>query len=358
MDGLRVLIIVGVPGIRRTLVDIVGTDPLLSVSGAVADPLMAAKRIAKEIPDVVILDLATPHMDAVAFLQKLMEQCPLPVVVLATRDKKGSAALTAALDTGALDAIVLPETEAREYLLASTRTILDKIKSVVSRHRGGKRSVPALTIQPKLTADELLPPAPHWAHVKQTERVICMGASTGGTDSLLVVLEKMSPRCPGILIVQHMPEGFTTTFARRLNDSCSISVKEAENGDAVLPGRALLAPGNQHMLLARRGDRYFVEVKNGPLVSRHRPSVDVLFRSAARSAGSNAIGVIMTGMGDDGAQGLLEMRQAGAVTLAEHESSCVVYGMPKVAIERGGAEFIVPLSKMADKITQVANKRK
>ncbi|MBF0154999.1 MAG: chemotaxis response regulator protein-glutamate methylesterase [Magnetococcales bacterium] len=353
---LRVLIIVNAPGMRRALVEIVEADPLLEVAGAVADPLLAAKRIANEVPDAILLEMETPRLSGLSFLKKLMNQCPVPVVALSTQAREGWPSLTAAQNAGAMDVIELPETEARDHLLAISNTIRDKIKSAARHRLNGNHALPSLTVQPKLTADALLPPPPRWAKVRQTEKVICMGASTGGTDSLPTVLEKIPSDCPGIVIVQHMPEGFTATFAQRLDALCKISVKEAQHGDVVVPGRALIAPGNRHLLLARRTDHYVVELKDGPLVTRHRPSVDVLFRSAARSAGGNAIGVLMTGMGDDGARGLLEMRQAGAITMAEHESSCVVYGMPKEAIERGAAEFIVPLPRIVDKISDVLKK--
>lgn len=355
MKPHRILIIAGAAGVRVTLAEIVASDPTLEILGAVVDPFMAAKRIANEIPDAIILDMQTPRMGGLVFLKKLMRQCPLPVVVFSTPSAEESPSmptLQEAMEAGALDVFLVPETEAKEFLRTSAADILGKVKGVI-KHRN-LTSVPlSLSVQPKLTADVILPPRPPWSTVRTTKKIVCIGASTGGTDSLQVVLKKMATDCPGIVIVQHMPENFTNTFAQRLDTLCDISVREAQQGDLVLPGHALVAPGDQHLLLVRRGDHYAVELKKGPLVSRHRPSVDVLFRSAARSAGKNAIGVLLTGMGDDGAQGLLEMRQAGAHTIAEHESTCVVFGMPKEAINRGGAVFVVPLQKIAAQIVSL-----
>ena len=349
MNPLRILIIAGSAGIRGALAEIVSQDPNLEVMGTAADPFIAAKRISDEVPDAIILDMETPRMDGLTFLKKLMLQVSLPVLMMTTKAEEGSPPVLAALEAGAVDVIVLPNLGTRVHLLAAAGAIRDKVKAAVKRHLRNPR-LPSQTVEPKLTADAILPPPPRWAKVKPTELVVCVGASTGGTESLRVVLEMLPADCPGIVIVQHMPLNFTATFARRLDALCQISVKEAVNGDAVLAGQALIAPGNRHALLGRRGARYFVELKDGPPLSRHRPSVDVLFRSAARSAGRNAVGVIMTGMGDDGARGLLEMHQTGALTIAEHESTSVVYGMPKEAIGRGGVDLILPLPKIAEQI--------
>lgn len=357
MKTYRILIIAGAAGVRSTLAEIVAADATLSVMGTAADPFIAAKRISEEIPDAILLDLETPRMDGLTFLRKIMAQHPLPVVVFLTQHGEESSELLEAMHIGAMDAFVLPESGTRQHLLDLSETVLDKVKSAARRRHHDLLPLMSQIVQPKLTADVILPPRPRWATVTQTEQVICMGASTGGTDSLLVVLKKLPTACPGIVVVQHMPKDFTRSFAERLNAVCPIAVKEAEHGDPVLPGRALIAPGDRHALLVRRSNRYFVELNDGPLVTRHRPSVDVLFRSAARSAGSNAIGIIMTGMGDDGAQGLLEMRQSGANTIAEHESSCVVFGMPQEAIRREAAEIVVPLTKIADKIIALSTGR-
>jgi two-component system chemotaxis response regulator CheB len=351
MSSIRVLIVDASPVIRQTLTAILTSDPQIEVMGAAADPYIAAKRIQKEVPDVIILDVDMPRMDGITFLKKLMSQHPLPVVMCSSM-MDGSQALMEALDAGAVDVILKPEVGSREFLLESQVRVCDVVKAAaVARVHRSPRS--ARAHQPKLTADEILPPPTKWIAAKTTEKVVVIGASTGGTESLRVVLETLPVNSPAVVIVQHMPEMFTANFARRLDTLCAVTVKEAQSGDAVTQGQVLIAPGNKHLLLQRTGSRYVVEVKEGALVSRHRPSVDVLFRSAARSAGGNAVGVIMTGMGDDGAQGLLEMRRSGAYTIAEDESTCVVFGMPKEAIARGGAMAVVPLGNIAGEIMRL-----
>jgi two-component system chemotaxis response regulator CheB len=352
VSSIRVLIVDASPVIRQTLTAILTSDPDIEVMGAAADPYIAARRIQKEVPDVIILDVDMPRMDGITFLRKLMSQRPLPVVMCSSMMDGGSQTLMEALDAGAVDVILKPEVGSREFLLESQVRVCDVVKAAaVARVHLSPRS--ARAHEPKLTADAVLPPPTKWISAKTTEKVVLMGASTGGTESLRVVLETLPIDSPGAVIVQHMPEMFTANFARRLDSLCAVTVKEAQSGDAVTKGQVLIAPGNKHLLLQRTGSRYVVEVKEGPLVSRHRPSVDVLFRSAARSAGGNAVGVIMTGMGDDGAQGLLEMRRTGAYTIAEDESTCVVFGMPKEAISRGGAMAVVPLGNIAGEIMRL-----
>lgn len=291
-------------------------------------------------------------MDGITFLRKLMAQRPLPVVMCSSLVEEGSQVLMDALEAGAVDVILKPKTGTREFLLESEVRILDAVKAAAAARIPGRglQAAKRKQSQPKLSADAMLPPPPSWGASRTTEKVVCIGASTGGTESLRAVLERLPAGSPGIVVVQHMPETFTGSFAKRLDALCALEVREAADGDAVIRGRVLIAPGNRHVLLHRSGARYVVEVKDGPLVSRHRPSVDVLFRSAARVAGANAVGVIMTGMGDDGAQGLLEMRKAGAHTIAEDESTCVVFGMPKEAIARGAAETVLPLDRIAEGI--------
>jgi two-component system chemotaxis response regulator CheB len=319
-----------------------------------SDPYVAAKRIQEEVPDVITLDVEMPRMDGITFLRKLMSQRPLPVVMCSSLVDEGSAVLMDALEAGAVDAILKPRLGSREALMESRVRICEAVKGAAAARVGLRPARQPRPPQPKLKADVVLPP-PERTVAGTTEKVVCIGASTGGTESLRVVLEALPVDCPGIVVVQHMPESFTASFARRLDSLCAVEVKEAADGDQVSRGRVLIAPGNRHTLLQRTGSRYRVEVRDGPLVTRHRPSVDVLFRSAASAAGENALGVIMTGMGDDGAQGLLEMRQAGAATLAEHESSCVVYGMPKAAIDRGAATAVVPLDRIAGEILRRCN---
>jgi two-component system chemotaxis response regulator CheB len=350
---IKALIIDDSATVRQTLADILSADPAIRVIGTAGDPFAAARRIAEELPDVITLDVEMPRMDGLTFLRKLMAQHPVPVVMCSSLTENGSETLLQALEAGAVDVILKPKVDMRQQLLEAQTRICDVVKAAAGARlrRGGDR--PAAVAQPKLNADVMLPPPRSGAMAKTTERVVCIGASTGGTESLREVLEALPADCPGIVIVQHMPEKFTEAFARRLDGLCRISVKEAADGDSVLRGHALIAPGNRHTLLQRSGARYYVSVKDGPLVSRHRPSVDVLFRSAAHAAASNAVGIIMTGMGDDGARGLLELRQSGADTVAQDEDSCIVFGMPREAIELGAADKVVPLSGIAGQILRL-----
>jgi two-component system chemotaxis response regulator CheB len=342
----RVLIIDDSASVRQLLSEILSADPHIEVIGTAGDPFIAAKRIQEEVPDVITLDVEMPRMDGITFLRKLMAQRPIPVVMCSSLAEEGSATLMQALEAGAVDIILKPSAGLSDFFRESSIRICDVVRAAAQarprRLAGGSSAV-----QPKLTADAMMPAPPAGqAMARTTERVVCIGASTGGTESLRQVLETLPMDCPGIAIVQHMPEKFTAAFARRLDGLCAMEVKEAADGDSVIRGRVLIAPGNRHMLLQRSGARYYVAVKDGPLVSRHRPSVDVLFRSAARFAGANALGVIMTGMGDDGARGLCEMHEAGATTIAQDEASCVVFGMPKEAIARGAADRILPLDQI------------
>jgi two-component system chemotaxis response regulator CheB len=355
MEKIRVLIVDDSASVRQTLSDILSSDPRIEVMATASDPYTAARRIQDEVPDVITLDVEMPRMDGITFLRKLMAQRPIPVVMCSSLTEEGSQTLMQALEAGAVDVILKPKVDTRQHLMESAVTICDIVKAAAHVSLGGRRPPPPRReIQEKLTADAVLPPPNSRAMARTTEKIICIGASTGGTESLRVLLERLPIDSPGIVIVQHMPELFTAAFARRLDGLCQVSVKEAADGDPILRGHVLIAPGNRHTLVQRSGARYYVEVKEGPLVSRHRPSVDVLFRSAARSAGANAVGVIMTGMGDDGAQGLLEMRQAGAFTIAEDESSCVVFGMPREAIERGAAQAVSPLGRIGAEMLQAA----
>ncbi len=342
---IRVLVIDDSALVRQTMVDILTSDPDIEVMGTAADPFAAARRIQAEVPDVITLDVEMPRMDGITFLRKLMSQRPIPVVMCSTLTESGSETLMQALEAGAVDVILKPRIDTAELLREAQTHICDTVKAA-ARARLRARTPPAQT-QPKLSADAMLPaPVRQGAMARTTDSVICIGASTGGTEAIRAVLEALPAATPGIVIVQHMPEKFTAAFAQRLNGLCALEVKEAADGDAVLQGRALIAPGNFHMLLQRSGARYYVTVKAGPLVSRHRPSVDVLFRSAAGSAGANAVGIIMTGMGDDGARGLAEMRAAGAATIAQDEASSVVFGMPKEAIALGAVDRILPLDRL------------
>ena len=358
---IRVLIVDDSASVRQALHQVLTEEGDIEVIAAASDPFMAARKIQDEVPDVITLDVEMPKMDGITFLRKLMAQHPVPVVMCSSLTESGSETLMQALEAGAVDVILKPKIAAADFLAESGARIRETVRAAAQARLGAARRnrVGSLSSGPaaKLTADAVLPPPSGRAMAKTTEMVTCIGASTGGTEALRELLEALPANTPGIVVVQHMPEKFTAAFARRLNSLCEVEVKEAEHGDPVLRGHVLIAPGDKHLLLERQGARYVVAVKDGPLVSRHRPSVDVLFRSAARSAGSNAMGVIMTGMGDDGARGMLEMHQAGAFTVAQDEATSVVYGMPKEAVAKGGVDRIVPLDQIAREIL-AADKRR
>jgi len=354
---IRTLIIDDSASVRQTLTSILASDPDIEVIGTASDPFVAARRIQDQVPDVITLDVEMPHMDGITFLRKLMSQRPVPVVMCSSLTEEGSETLMQALEAGAVDVILKPRIDAALFLMEAKVRICDAVKGAARarlRHlpRSLRRDAAGGHVpEKKLTADVMLPaPRACQAMARTTETIICIGASTGGTESLRVLLEALPADSPPILIVQHMPEKFTAAFARRLDGLCEVEVREAADGDTALRGRVLIAPGDRHMLLQRSGARYYVTVKEGPLVSRHRPSVDVLFRSAARFAGANAVGIIMTGMGDDGAKGLLEMKQAGAHTVAQDEATSVVFGMPKEAIALGAADKVLPLDRLAGEL--------
>lgn len=351
---INVLIVDGSAVARKTLSDILSTDPDIIVSGIAADPFAAARRIGTAIPDVIILDMLTPRMDGMTFLAKLMAQHPIPVIISLPPEEVGGETVQQALALGALDILFKPQLGATEILTGSASGICAMVKEAAKHARARPAgSLPAQQQNPtkqKLSADVILPPPSGGAITLTSDILVCIGASTGGTESIYRVLSALSRNAPGIVIVQHMPEYFTASFARRLNDHCQISVKEAVEGDIVSAGKAFIAPGGHHTLVTREDTHYVLHVVDGPPVSRHRPSVDVLFRSAACTAGPNAVGIIMTGMGDDGATGLMEMKRAGAKTIAQDEESSIVFGMPKEAIARGAADRVLPLTHIAAEI--------
>lgn len=374
-EPIRVLIVDDSAVVRETLSTLLSESPDFEVIGTAGDPYIAAKKLATVVPDVITLDIEMPRMDGLSFLKHLMTQHPLPVVVCSSMAESGSANALTALEYGAVEIVTKPKMGTKQFLEESRVQIYDAVKAAYesrfglakfkkSSHRPTTRSASPGTVarqpsgidhyrevEPKRNADEVIPRPDTRKRVPETtEKIVCIGASTGGTEALREVLQAMPLNAPGIVIVQHMPEQFTAAFARRLDSLCQITVKEAENNDTVVTGHALIAPGNKHMLLKRSGARYYVEVKDGPLVSRHRPSVDVLFRSAARYAGPNAIGVIMTGMGDDGARGMEEMHEAGAYTFAQDKDSCVVYGMPNEAVKRNAVDESVSLSAIPQSV--------
>ncbi len=352
---VKVLIVDDSALVRQTLKKILSEDPGIEVIATAADPFIAAKKIEKQIPDVITLDIEMPRMDGLTFLRKIMSQHPIPVVICSALSEDGSEASLKALEYGAVDVIQKPRERTKQFLEEYRVRICDTVKAAaVSKP---KRIAKIKEVEPKLTADAVIAkPPPRSRMIQTTEKVVVVGASTGGTEALRVFLEGMPWNAPGIVIVQHMPEHFTSAFAKRLDNLCKMTVKEAENNDTVIRGRALIAPGNRHTLIRRSGTRYYVEVTEGPLVCRHRPSVDVLFRSAAHYAGRNAVGVIMTGMGDDGARGMLEMKEASAaLTIAQDETTSVVFGMPNEAIKRGGVDKVLPLEKIATAVMSVCS---
>jgi two-component system chemotaxis response regulator CheB len=352
MSRIKVLVVDDSASVRQAMVDILSADPVFEVEVA-PDPFVGAARIARRVPDVITLDVEMPRMDGITFLRKLMTQCPVPVVMVSSLVESGSETLFQALEAGAVDVICKPRMGVVEHLAEQHQRIRDTVKAA-ARARVSPRRANA-TVPQKLSADAMLPPPKSGAMARTTERVVMIGASTGGTEALREVLTALPANAPGIVVVQHMPENFTRAFAQRLDGLCEVSVKEAEHGDTVMRGHVLIAPGGRaHTMLERQGARYVVAVREGPAVSRHRPSVDVLFRSAARNAGSNAIGVIMTGMGDDGARGLKEMHDAGAHTIAQDEATSVVFGMPAEAIALGAADRVAPLSAIGREILLAA----
>lgn len=353
-NKVRVLIVDDSAVVRQVLTGIVNTDPELEVMATAGDPLLAAERMKVEVPDVILLDVEMPRMDGISFLQKLMSQHPVPVVICSSLTEKGSETLMNALEFGAVDIIEKPRLGTRQFLEESRLRICEVLKAA-SQARLKKIPPARREISPKLTADAVMVRPNSGAMIKTTEKVVVVGASTGGTEALRIFLEALPDDSPGIVVVQHMPEHFTTAFARRLDGICRVSVKEAAHNDTVLRGRVLIAPGNRHTMLKRSGARYYVEVKDGPLVCRHRPSVDVLFRSAALYAGKNAVGIIMTGMGDDGARGMLELKQAGSRTIAQDEATSVVFGMPQEAIRLGGVDRVLPLQAIAAEMVRICS---
>lgn len=342
-DELRVLVVDDSATVRQVMQSILQTDQRIKVSVA-SDPLIAAAKMQKERPDVVITDLEMPRMDGLTFLRKIMAESPIPVIICSGLAAKGTELALRALEEGAVEVITKPKLGVREFLHESAVLLLDVVWGAAEA-----RIVPRQRLVPhsRLTADAVLPLRVQSGDWSPSYDMIAAGASTGGTEALRSFLSAMPPDCPPIVVVQHMPENFTRAFADRLNHDCVIEVSEARDGVQLRRGMAVIAPGNYHALVNRSGANFVVNIMDGPLVSRHRPSVDVLFRSVAVSAGRNAVGVIMTGMGDDGAQGLLEMKQAGAVTIAQDEESCIVFGMPREAIARGATDFVLPLHKIA-----------
>lgn len=380
MKIINVLIVDDSAVVRQVVRQMLEADPGIKVIGAASDPLFAIEQMKRQWPDVIVLDIEMPRMDGLTFLKKIMAERPTPVVICSSLAEKGAEASFNALSAGAVGIITKPKAALKQFLNDSSSDLVSAVKaasranvgrllnraangngqaitSPLARSMASRSPLNIAAVAPKLTADAVLTAGGLGngaTMVRTTDKLIAIGTSTGGTQALEAVLTKLPAVCPGIVVVQHMPEKFTALFADRLNNLCQIEVREAKTGDRVIPGRALIAPGGKHMLLARSGAQYTVEVVDGPLVNRHRPSVDVLFRSCAKFAGKNALGIIMTGMGDDGAHGLKEMFDTGAETIAEDESTCVVFGMPQEAIKLGAASSILPLHRIPEAIMAFA----
>lgn len=340
MAKIRVLIVDDSAVVRTILSDALGKDPEIEVVGAAQDSYVAREKIVQLRPDVITLDVEMPRMDGITFLRKLMAAKPMPVVMVSALTQSGAATTLAAMDAGAVEIVAKPQIDQRVGVREIETEVVDKVKAAAGANMA------LYMAKLRLSASYKPVTKPTSAMIRTTDKLLAIGASTGGTEALKEVLIQMPADSPGALIVQHMPEGFTRAFSERLNALCAMQVAEARDGDSVIPGRALIAPGNSHMSLRRSGAKYYVDVKQGPLVMRHRPSVEVLFQSVAKFGGANAIGVMLTGMGNDGSTGMLEMKKAGAFNIAQDEESCVVFGMPKEAIKLGAVDKIVPLDKV------------
>lgn len=350
---IRVLIVDDSAAIRQLLTRILSSDPAIDVVGHAPDPYFARQKIKDLKPDVLTLDVEMPRMDGITFLEKLMHGHPMPVVMVSSLTQKGQDITLRALELGAVDFFPKPTIDTLTGVADAAQQIIDKVKSaaharVMRRTMSSAGTDTATTVRPSLSAG---------TQFRLTNQIIAIGASTGGTEAIREVLTRLPADTPGVVIVQHMPPGFTASFAQRLDSLCAIRVKEAEDGDRVLPGHALIAPGNLHTELVRSGANYSVRVFSGPPVNRHRPSVDVLFDSCAAQAGRNVVAAILTGMGNDGARGLRRLREAGARTIAQDEATCVVFGMPKEAIACDGAEFVLPLPRIAGEVLRLAASR-
>ncbi len=360
---IKVMVVDDSAFVRKILTEILSEDRGIDVIGAAADPIFAMRHMRRQWPDVIVLDIVMPRMDGIVFLKQLMSDRPTPVVMCSAFTEKGAEATIRALAAGAVNFVTKPRAGLRERLPSAAGSVLHAVKEAsqarvinLSNSRPNESKCP-IEVGPKLNADAILS-KPDRLTAPATERIAVVGASTGGTRALEKVLTTLPSSCPGLAIVQHMPAKFTEAFAARLNGICQIEVREAVNGDRIMPGKALIAPGGKHMLVKRAFGAYYVEIVDGPPVCRHCPSVDVLFRSAAKFAGKNALGILMTGMGDDGARGLKELYECGAQTMIQDEASCVIYGMPKEALKLGAVGTVLSLSDISPEIMKYAGKER
>lgn len=352
MADIRVFLVDDSAVVRQVLGSVIDSIPGMKVIGSAPDPIFALKKLKEDWPDVIVLDIEMPRMDGITFLKKLMKEHPIPVVICSTLTLKGAEVTMEAMSAGAVDILTKPTVNLKGFLQESKTLMANAIKGAAQAKMTQVKSI-AAKAGGRPAVSTIMPLK---AMAETTDRLIAIGTSTGGTQALETVLTQLPKTAPGIVVVQHMPEAFTAAFASRLNSICEVTVKEAKDNDRVMPGIVLIAPGGMHLLLRRSGAQYRVEVKDGPLVTRHKPSVNVLFRSVATAAGKNAIGIIMTGMGDDGAKGMKELHETGALTIGQDEQSCVVYGMPKEAFKLGGVDGEIPLSDIPALITSLPNR--
>jgi len=362
MKKIKVLIVDDSALIRHLLTELLSEDRGIEVVGTASDPYVAREKIKTLNPDVITLDVEMPRMDGLTFLKNLMRLRPMPVVMISSLTEKGAEVTLQAMEFGAIDFITKPKLDVKAGMESYQQEIIDKVKIAAGARVSAlistappvsKKNVTELDVPPKLGADAVISEKSKSKHYKTTDKVIAIGASTGGTEAIRAVIRGLPADMPGIVISQHIPAAFSRPFAERVNKESAMTVSEAVDGEQILPGHVYVAPGDRHLLVERSGARYICRLNDGPLVNRHKPSVDVMFRSVAQNVGPNAIGVILTGMGDDGARGLLEMKEEGAPTIAQDEKSSVVWGMPGEAVKLGGAEDILPLDKIDSRLIKI-----
>ncbi len=357
MASIRVLICDDSALVRQVLTEILSSDPGIEVVDTAADPYIARDKIKKHNPDVLTLDVEMPRMDGVTFLRNIMRLRPMPVVMISSLTEAGADITLEALELGAVDFVEKPKLDVKHGLEDYSAEIIAKVKAAAGarvRALADRAVVRNGDIAPKLSADAVLEKGRVPRRFRTTDRIIAIGASTGGTEAIREVLVSMPPDSPGIVITQHIPAAFSAPFAKRMDGCSPMTVYEASDGQQIVPGHVYIAPGDQHLVVERDGARYICRLNDGPPVNRHKPSVDVLFRSVAQNAGSNAIGVILTGMGDDGARGLKELQEAGAPTIAQDEATSVVWGMPGEAVKLGAADQVVPLGQVPARVLKLA----
>jgi two-component system chemotaxis response regulator CheB len=352
MKKIRVVVVDDSALVRQMLTEMLNADPDIEVVGTAADPYQAREKIKALNPDVLTLDVEMPRMDGVTFLRNLMRLRPMPVVMVSTLTEQGAAVTLEALELGAFDFIAKPKIDLSNTLADYAEDIIAKVKAAAAVPAAALQPRSALRVEQRLNADAVLAPPTGGQRLTTTEKIVAIGASTGGTEAIKEVLCALPASAPGIVVTQHIPAAFSAAFAARVNGLAQMQVKQAEEGDQILPGHVYIAPGDKHLMVSRSGARYYCQLNDGPPVSRHKPSVDVLFRSVAQHVGQNAVGIMLTGMGDDGAMGMLEMRDAGAFNLVQDEKTSVVWGMPGAAFKLGAAELALPLQKIAAEILQ------